>query len=269
MCRAHTSWQTARTCYSHTSWREFLCCQAVSAGHHRIHPHQYEHQHVMYAAAQLKCSHLSGGLNPPPPAHAQPILRNHHEFSVAIYLVPVDASMSSARGTCRLMGYSDYCDTVSDKDEPTAISWSGTDSTLTEAEYEQCRDLQMYPAAAGAMAVVFNLPGWRSQTERLILTPQIVARIFRANITSWAHPHIVQLNAKLYEAGILTNASIKVVVREEASGNTDIFKSSLAKYDPDFLEQIGTSNQPVWPGVNVERQSNGRLAQALVSFQRS
>mmetsp|Transcript_28690 Transcript_28690/g.62834 ORF Transcript_28690/g.62834 Transcript_28690/m.62834 type:complete len:832 (-) Transcript_28690:109-2604(-) len=167
------------------------------------------------------------------------------------------ASMSSARGTCRLMGYSDYCDTVSDKDEPTAISWSGTDSTLTEAEYEQCRDLQMYPAAAGAMAVVFNLPGWRSQTERLILTPQIVARIFRANITSWAHPHIVQLNAKLYEAGILTNASIKVVVREEASGNTDIFKSSLAKYDPDFLEQIGTSNQPVWPGVNVERQSNG------------
>eukprot|EP00965_Chrysotila_dentata_P192015 6174912-Pleurochrysis_carterae.AAC.2 len=203
---------------ANTSRRELFCGADVSAGYPGVCAHQQGFSYDMY--------------------EIQPVAHCAH------------TSMSSSRGTCRLMGYYDNCDTESDKQEPTSLSWSGSDSLLTHSHYLQTPDLHMYPAIAGAVAVVFNLPGWNSPAEHLVLTAAIVARIFRADISNWAHPEIAELNPKLHAAGILRNASIRVVARAGKSATTFIFKKSLSKFDDDFGSQIGTSSQP-WPGVDV------------------
>lgn len=53
-------------------------------------------------------------------------------------------------------------------------------------------DLQMYPTVAGAVVPIYNIPA-RGGTS-LVLTPVLLAKIFRGAVTMWDDPEIQALN---------------------------------------------------------------------------
>ena len=149
---------------------------------------------------------------------------------------------------------------------------------------------QMYPVVAGAIVPVYNLPG-----VDLVLTRQLVSQIFRQccsaqcptascrgwsantntsnacadDVSLWTDPKILALNpgldARLKELRI--DPRIRVVVREDTSGMTEIFKKSLASFEGAFGAQIGTSSEPDWASACVDRrQKNAGVSAAVIAM---
>ena len=169
----------------------------------------------------------------------------------------------SGKGKCRIKEFCDECDYPADSIRPTVIDFAGSDSLLKESEYAAFPDLQMYPAVAGAVVPIFNVPNF--PTDRpLVLTRTVLARIFRqcANATlcpgdtsihTWAHPDILALNNGSVAAVTALEAAgdIDIVVRSDGSGTTEIFKKALSAFDAAFAVQIGPLSDRVWDNVAI------------------
>ena len=164
------------------------------------------------------------------------------------------AVTGSGGGKCRIKG------SCPEEPEPTSADFAGSDSLLTDAEYEQYPDLQMYPTVAGAVVPIYSLPG----PPDLILSTQALAQIFRSEITTWDDPRIVALNPAFQAQGIPPGQRIEVVVRSDKSGTTEIFKKALAQFDPVFGAQVGTSSRPEWRNVTATRRAGNRGVAAHV-----
>ena len=109
---------------------------------------------------------------------------------------------------------------------------------------------------AGAVVPIYTLPGVGTQ---LVLTTVLVAQIFRSAITSWNDTAIAALNPSI----TLPNEPIRLCVRADKSGTTEIFKKALANAEAAFATQIGTSSAASWPGASVEmRDTNTGVAQS-------
>ena len=83
----------------------------------------------------------------------------------------------------------------------------------------------MYPTVAGAVVPIYNLgPVNDTGTDGLMLTPLVLTRIFRGNITTWDDPQIVelQLQGKWASYRIPPGQPIEVVVRADKSGTTEV-----------------------------------------------
>ena len=164
-------------------------------------------------------------------------------------------STGSGKGKCRIQDWATTCkdsDTIS----PHTVDFAGSDSLLKDDEYAAFPDLQMYPTVAGAVVPAYNLPHIGSSTA-LVLTVDLVAKIFRSAITSWSDPAIAALNPSLQ----LPNARIAVCVRSDKSGTTEIFKTALALAEPAFAAQIGSSSAASWPNATVSfRDGNSGVA---------
>jgi phosphate transport system substrate-binding protein len=105
------------------------------------------------------------------------------------------------------------------------VDWAGSDSALKEAEaqsaVERCggNDAWNLPMVTGAITVSFNIDG----VETLVLTPDVAAKIFIGQITTWNDPAIAALN----EGAALPDAPITVFYRSDESGTTDNFTKWL------------------------------------------
>ncbi len=138
------------------------------------------------------------------------------------------------------------------------MDFVGSDSLLKDAEYKEFPSLQMYPAVAGAVVPIFNVEG----VEDLILTPLLLSQMFRqcapgfacadGSVSNWNDPRIVELNPQHKDA-LDAAGAMKVVVRQDKSGTTEIWKKSLAAFEPAFANQIGTSESSVWFNASVTR----------------
>ena len=134
-------------------------------------------------------------------------------------------STGSGRGKCRIKDFFEECDhsftdeaaTSGDSTNPFFVDFAGSDSLLKDIEYINYPDIQLYPAVAGPIVPIINIPG----VPELFLHLETLARIFRGNITEWNDPAILDVNPRteeeLNEAG-----SIKVVVRDDKSGTTKV-----------------------------------------------
>ncbi len=138
------------------------------------------------------------------------------------------------------------------------VDFVGSDSLLKVSEYKEFPSLQMYPAVAGAVVPIFNVEG----VNDLILTPLLLSQMFRqcapgfvcadGSVSSWNDPRIVELNPQCKDA-LDAAGAIKVVVRQDKSGTTEIWKKSLAAFEPAFANQIGESESSVWFNASVTR----------------
>ena len=108
------------------------------------------------------------------------------------------------------------------------------------------------PLIVGAVAVVTNVPGLNSPIK---LTGDVLADIYRKEITKWDHPRIAALNP-----GMPAGKDIVVVARAEKSGTTNIFSEYLSKVSPPFKSSIGTSTKPKWPKDVVLQEQNDGVA---------
>ncbi|MDR3572900.1 MAG: phosphate ABC transporter substrate-binding protein PstS [Anaerolineaceae bacterium] len=140
------------------------------------------------------------------------------------------------------------------------LDFAGSDSLLTDQNYTDGKDLQMYPIVAGAVVPVYNIAftypktGANTPTPKpaptLILDRATLVGIYNATIKNWNDPAIAKLNPGLQ--GLLPNAPITVVHRSDGSGTTEIFTRALTSFSPDW--KAGGAQSVQWP---VDKAGNG------------
>jgi len=176
-------------------------------------------------------------------------------------------SLGSSSGQCRIKDFATTCE-PSDNDPPSEVDFAGSDALLDDVDYLNFTDIQMYPAVAGAVVPVYNLPELDAIPHTLVLSREVISQVFRpcpqlpvappclpgSDLARWDDPRIVLLNnqtgnatkAALIVAALQDAGEIEVVVRSDGSGTTEIFKTALSKFDaPDnyFLNQIGLDSR--------------------------
>ncbi len=194
------------------------------------------------------------------------------------------ASLGSGAGLCRIRNYTAECGQT-DKARPTLLDFAGSDNPLDDAAYVKYPDLQFYPAVAGAVVPVYNLPKLPANYT-LVLRPVTLARIFRrcaagngtlavpwcqgANASDvpyrWDHPDIVASNPSV-AAELAASGEILVSVRADNSGTSGIFKAALSKFEPAFQAQIGssTSNSNYSAVVSKHKNNEGVVGHVLTT----
>jgi hypothetical protein len=136
------------------------------------------------------------------------------------------------------------------------VDFVGSDSLLKSSEYAEFPSLQMYPAVAGAVVPIFNIEG----VDDLVLTPLLLSQIFRqcksglvcadGSVSLWNDFRIIQLNPQ-HEDALTAAGQIKVIVRSDKSGTTEIWKNSLSAFEPAFAKQIGRGESNTWLNASV------------------
>ena len=152
------------------------------------------------------------------------------------------------------------------------VDFAGSDSALSDQNYTDGKDLQMYPMVAGAEVLAYNIAFKPVPTPaagataitlpKLILDRQTLVDIYNAKVTMWNDPEIVALNPGLKD--YLPAAPITTVHRSDASGTTDIFTHALAAFSPDW--KAGAAQSVQWPGKNnLGGKGNAGVAAAILS----
>jgi phosphate transport system substrate-binding protein len=145
------------------------------------------------------------------------------------------------------------------------VDFAGSDSLLSDQNYTDGKDLQMYPMLAGAVVVIYNVK-WNpvkgpsvgagtptpapAPIPTLILDRQTLVDIYNAKVTMWNDPKIVALNPGLKDT--LPAAKITAVHRSDGSGTTEIFTKSLTSFSKDWT--AGGAQSMQWP---VDKAGNG------------
>jgi len=151
------------------------------------------------------------------------------------------------------------------------VDFAGSDSLLSDQNYTDGKDLQMYPMVAGAVVPVYNIafksvptPAAGQTTialPALILDRQTLVDIYYAKVTKWNDPKIIALNPGL--ADYLPDAAITTVHRSDASGTTEIFTKSLTSFSPDWT--AGGASSVQWPGKGLGGKGNAGVAAQVIA----
>src|SRR4030042_3561376 len=108
------------------------------------------------------------------------------------------------------------------------VDFAGSDSVVTDQEYTDGKDLQMYPMISGAVVPIYNVQG---VTQTLTLDENVLVGIYNAAITKWNDPVIAALNPGIN----LPDSSITAVHRSDGSGTTEIFTNALSSFSADWI----------------------------------
>ncbi|MFN3698875.1 MAG: phosphate ABC transporter substrate-binding protein PstS [Dictyoglomus sp.] len=131
------------------------------------------------------------------------------------------------------------------------VDFGASDSPLSGKDQEES-GLIMVPTVAGAIAIVYNLPG---VGKGLKLTRELVADIFLGKVKNWNDPKIAAINKDIK----LPNIPIVVVRRSDASGTTDIFTHFLSAVSKEWSEKVGAGTSVNWP-VGIGGRGNAGVA---------
>jgi phosphate transport system substrate-binding protein len=130
------------------------------------------------------------------------------------------------------------------------LDFAGSDSVLSADDYKNGVDLQMYPMLASAVVPIFNLEGFDTTKNVLVLDRETLANIYLGTIKNWNDPAIAKLNPTLK----LPAKPITAVHRSDGSGTTEIFTNALASFSADFKTKPGAGQSVDWP---VDKLGNG------------
>jgi phosphate transport system substrate-binding protein len=133
------------------------------------------------------------------------------------------------------------------------VDYASTETAPTAGEISQARrGLVSVPVTAGAIAVVYNLPGCDLRLSR----SQLVG-VFSGEITDFA------------DLGCASQ-TLEVVHRQDASGSTANVTATLAALSDRWRQQVGSGRQVPWPGglpakgaselVALVRERPGRIS---------
>lgn len=129
------------------------------------------------------------------------------------------------------------------------VDFGASDVPPSSSEKGQMkRGVLLVPTAGGAVAVVYNLSG----VSNVQISRDALGKIFSGQITNWN-----QVSSGL------PNKPIRVVVRADGSGTTEIFTSHLSAISSIFRSKIGASKEPNWGFQVLKGPKNDGVA-ALV-----
>ena len=151
------------------------------------------------------------------------------------------------------------------------VDFAGSDSVLSDQNYIDGKDLQMYPMVAGAVVMAYNIAFKPVPTPAtgataitlplLVLGRQLLVDIYNAKVTMWNDPEIIALNPGLKD--YLPAATITTVHRSDASGTTDIFTHALSSFSSDWT--AGAAQSVQWPGKGLGGKGNPGVAAAILN----
>ena len=127
--------------------------------------------------------------------------------------------------------------------------FAGSDSALdptageVAAAQKRCNSAPLdLPMVIGPIAVAYKISG----VDKLVLTGDLVTKIFTGKITKWNDPAIAAKNSGVN----LPSSNINVIYRSDSSGTTANFEKYLAANDPtDFTDTPAKDNaQKVFKG---------------------
>ena len=127
------------------------------------------------------------------------------------------------------------------------VDFAGSDSLLTQAEYDKTPNLQMFPTLAGAVVPIFNI---KEITSGLTLNGPVLADIYLGKVKKWNDPAIAKLNPDLK----LPDRNITAVHRSDGSGTTEIFTKYLAAVSDEWKNGPKAGQSVEWP---VDKSGNG------------
>jgi phosphate transport system substrate-binding protein len=116
------------------------------------------------------------------------------------------------------------------------VDFGGSDSAISGADAEAAKarcasDAWNLPLVVGPVAVAYKLTG----VDKLVLTPQVTAKIFNGGIKKWSDPAIKAVKGN--ESLALPDKDIQVVSRSDESGTTDNFQKYLSAAAKDVWTQ--------------------------------
>ena len=136
------------------------------------------------------------------------------------------------------------------------VDFGASDAYPTSAQRaEMAKGLVLVPTAGGAVSVVYKLQGVSS----LKLSRSVLPAIFSGEITRWNDSKIAADNPGVN----LPNQPIKLVVRSDSSGTTNIFTRHLNAISTDFKRKIPGGTAPTWRANPLSGKGNPGVA-ALV-----
>ncbi len=136
------------------------------------------------------------------------------------------------------------------------VDFAGSDAfPKAEDRNNMKKGVMMVPTAGGAVSVVYNVSG----VNNLKLSRSVLPAIFAGEITRWNDPKIAADNAGVN----LPNKPIRLAVRSDSSGTTNIFVSHLAAISSSFKSKIPPGPAPTWQGNPLSGKGNPGVA-ALV-----
>ena len=122
---------------------------------------------------------------------------------------------------------------------------------LTAASMMRMPNAWMLPSLAGAVAIVFNVPGIDS--GKLRITREQLADVFLGKITRWSSLANATMNPSLLNV----TESITLIVRRDSAGVTEVLTSALSSFSDEWRTSVGTSSLPKWPGAPIRPESDG------------
>jgi len=151
------------------------------------------------------------------------------------------------------------------------VDFAGSDSLLSDQQYTDGVDLQMYPMVAGAVVPVYNIAlkpvptpaaGATAITlPKLILDRQTLVDIYNGVVTKWNDAKILALNPGLVD--YLPDAAIVTVHRSDSSGTTEIFTKALTSFSADWT--AGGASSVQWPGQGLGGRGNAGVAAQVIA----
>jgi phosphate ABC transporter phosphate-binding protein len=128
------------------------------------------------------------------------------------------------------------------------VNFAGTDAPLQASDIQKApKGTLTIPESMGAIVVTYNLPG--VQKNGLLLTGDVIAKIFLGQIIYWHDPTIVNLQTDSTIAQALQNDRNKIILvhRSDGSGTTFAFTSYLSQVSSDWRAKVGHSTSVPWP----------------------
>jgi phosphate transport system substrate-binding protein len=141
------------------------------------------------------------------------------------------------------------------------VDFAGSDSPLSRDQIEpaaqRCNGNPAWhlPMVFGPVALAYHLDG----VKQLVITADLLAKIFSGGITAWNDPAIVTLNPDAK----LPSTRISPIYRSDSSGTTDNFQKYLAAAAPNSWTR-GTGSE-FQGGVGEGAQKSAGVIQAVQS----
>jgi phosphate transport system substrate-binding protein len=120
------------------------------------------------------------------------------------------------------------------------VDFGATDAPLKGSELDKDGMVQ-FPAIIGGVVAVVNLPDFAP--GELKIDGDILAAVFRGDITNWNAPQIAAVNP----GKKLPNQAITVVTRSDGSGTTAVFTDYLTKVSKSWADSVGSGATVKWP----------------------
>jgi len=124
------------------------------------------------------------------------------------------------------------------------------------AEFSAAPGTLHIPITIGGVVPIYNIPGI---PEGLNFSGQVLADIFRLNITRWSDPRITTINPGV----TLPDAEIIVCRRSDSSGTTKVFTSFLSDESVAWKATYGAANVIDWPSQTIGGKGNPGVAAAV------